>query len=113
LQRVEAELQSIKKGKERLINALTELDEINEIKSKLTELKEREVEMLKRQQELQQALQNDTNNEVSNNILNEVTELLERKDAFTLEQKREILRRCVREIYVYKDEEKPIEIYTI
>jgi site-specific DNA recombinase len=112
LQRVESELHRIKKGKERLINALTELDEIDEIKSKLTELKEREVELLKRQQELQQALQNDTNNEVSNNILNEVTELLERQDAFTLEQKREILRLCVREIYVYR-EEKPIEIYTI
>jgi site-specific DNA recombinase len=117
LERVEAEMERIKKSKKNLIKFIAQMDDLDaeDVRTELKELQEEERSLLAKKEDLTETLevQDETDNEASNSILDEVTELLEQEDAFTTEQKKEILRRCVREIRIYKEEESPIEVYTI
>lgn len=116
LKRIETELQRIEKGKKNLLKLIMAMDDVDgDVQEQLKELKNNEKQLEAKKTELLEKInvQEESVNESVNEILDKVTEMIEEKEDFTTEEKREILRRCVREIHVHKDEKQPIQFYLI
>lgn len=108
------ELERVKVGRERLLNILTTEDEINlaEIKNKLKELKMKEKELNKKKDKIKEEIKGLETLNIKENLLKEASEyyLSLNYDGLTFSDKKELIRRVVKEIRVSKD--KDIDIYT-
>lgn len=108
LQRIEKELERIKKGRKRLLNLVALSDDeddigIEAIKDQLRELKDKETELQEQSVALEELIKLESQNQFSSNLLEEAMAVYFSKDELTVEDKQELLRMAVREIRVYKD----------
>lgn len=112
LSRVLKRLDDIKKGRQNLINLLTNaIDDLGEsgvedARQRLRQIKEEEERLTEKKKELQQQIELQTQNDYQQNLLKEALEyyLSKAPDELTLTDKRELIRYVVREIRVFDNE---------
>ena len=108
LERIEREIERTKNGQKKLFNLLISDDGLleDDIRQQLSELKSKELSLSERKAELEQALASYKQSEFSINLLREAADeiLCEKSpEDLTLSEKKELLRRVIREIRISKE----------
>lgn len=109
IERIGKEIDRIKKGRKRLLKLFADPEDLDlsetEIRETLKEMKDRETELNKRLEELNNIKQQTENVLLSSQVYQEAAKyyLSKNSEELTFEDKQELIRMVVREIYVYKD----------
>lgn len=108
LEQIDKEIEKNKKGRKRLLSlvAMSDTIDLTEIQTQLEEMKEKEKSLHKQYTEIEKELKATKKDSNKERIKSAAEYYMERKDELTFEDKKQLIRQMVKQIYLPKDHEE-------